>query len=501
MRKLDSFEIPAFISENGSWSRAKKFVRLVIQELHHHNILGMASSLSYASLLAVIPVFAILLGVVGLVREGMYTEMFIATLKNQVPAVAGMDNLVDAIRNIASDAKAILGLGLLIFLATGFFLFTTVVKDFNRIWKVKRSRSLLSRMSGFITAIIIVPILMVLSLYINLYVGRTVDTIETALTDTPVILEFPDEETSPGDDKSEAGRSEGREKESETNSLPRVPERLRYDSNNPDEVSKEVETYRSGRTAVKAALRITSLLLSIMVMSSLYLLLPNHKVKWWAALSGGAFAGFILEFGNYLFRLYAAMSSTILLKIYGTLLAIPLGLLWLWILWFIILLGAVVCYVSQNLKKLSEKKLLEDKGQDVDLFLGLMLTIEAAKRYRQGENDETLVSSVSRETGFSEGLVRETLKTLVTKGILVKTNLPEEEYFPAKGMEGISLDQIVLPLLGKAFNVSTKDSAGRAAQVAGILKQAEWALQSNLGTTTLADLTSEEDPAQNEKNS
>ena len=90
-----------------------------------------------------------------------------------------------------------------------------------------------------------------------------------------------------------------------------------------------MQEYRSGKMPVKIALRLTSLLLSILAMSALYFLLPNRRVKWWAALSGGIFAGIFLELGNYLFRVYAGMSSTVLMKIYGTLLAVPLGLGWL----------------------------------------------------------------------------------------------------------------------------------------------------------------------------
>ena len=89
--------------------RVKRFMKLVIVEYRKHNLPNMASSLSYTTLLALVPVFAIVLGVVGLVRDGIYTEMFITTLKNQVPAVAGMANLVDAIREIAGSAKAIVG--------------------------------------------------------------------------------------------------------------------------------------------------------------------------------------------------------------------------------------------------------------------------------------------------------------------------------------------------------------------------------------------------------
>jgi len=273
-------------------------VRLIIREYHRYNLLSMASALSYTTLLALVPVFAIVLGVVEIIREGMYSEMFISTLKNQIPAVAGMGDLVDAIREIAGDAKAIVGVGMVMFIATGFFLFVTVVKDFNRIWRVEKPRSFLARLSGFITAVILVPLLMILSLYVNLYVARTVDTLESAVASRPASESLPQTDrvmppvkigdgdeagSGPGEDAlAEPGTLSTREGEGP---LSITRDRLIHDSDNPDEVSREVEEYRSGKTVVQVALRITSLLINILAMSAMYFLLPNRRVKWWAALS------------------------------------------------------------------------------------------------------------------------------------------------------------------------------------------------------------------------
>lgn len=485
---------PARSGDWGIFPFAGRFVSLVWAEYHRHNIMGMASSLSYTTLLSLVPVFAILLGVIGLIREGMYTEMFISTLKNQIPAVSGMDNLVDAIRSVAGDAKAILGFGLLMFIGTGFFLFINVVKDFNRIWRVEKSRSIVARLSGFITAIILVPMLMVLSLYVNLYVARTVDTLDAAMARRPLAESSAKRDIQAetiDEDRSGTGGEE--EVSPAEDSFPVSPGNLRYDSDNPDEVSREVESYRSGNTAVRISLLLTSLLLNILAMSTIYTLLPNRKVMWWAALSGGVFAGVILELGNYFFRLYAAMSSSVLLKIYGTLLAVPLGLLWLWILWIIVLLGAVVCYVSQHFSVLSEQADLEDRDRDNDLFIGLLLTIEAAERYHRGIGAGNLAEAVSVETGFSEVLVRDVLSRLVEKRVLVAVEGRNDEYIPARGITAITLDQIVFPILGELFNVSAARGYERNDRIIRILEGAGYALKSSLDRITLGELVFQED--------
>ena len=503
MTKLQNMDNGASNPEQQkAWPAIKRFFHLVGSEYRRHDLLNMASSLSYTTLLSLVPVFAIVLGIVGSIRGGMYTEIFITTLKNQVPTVAGMGSLIDAVREIAGSARAIVGLGVVTFAATGFFLFLTIVRDFNRIWSVEKSRSILARLSGFITAIILVPLLMILSIYVNLYVARTVDSLETAVArrsvfDLPEVYnrqsQVRDIETAPvpGEAADEEDLAPGSPKPYSGEDHPATPRgRLRYDSENPDEVTREIEDYRSGKLAVKVALQATSLLLSILAMSALYFLLPNRRVKWWAALSGGLIAGVFLELGNYLFRIYAGMSSTVLLKIYGTLLAVPLGLGWLWILWVIVLLGSVVGYVVQHYRELSEQAELENRDLDKDLYIALLLTAETAERFRQGRSTSGMIEDLSSQTGFSGWLIRGILARLLDKGVLASVEGKPEEYVPGRSIASLTLDQVVFPILGNVFTVSsgmfTENEKSR--KIMRVLESAGFALKNSLERTSLDEL-------------
>ncbi len=482
------------------WVLVKRFMRLLVVEYRKHDLPNMASSLSYTSLLALVPVFAIVLGVIGLVREGIYTEIFISTLKNQVPAVAGMSNLIDAIREVAGSAKAIVGVGLLMFLGTAFFLFLTIVRDFNRIWSVEKSRSIAARLSGFITAVILVPLLMILSIYVNLYVARMVNTLETAVAHQSVI-EFPQGNTTEPptsvmereqlpEHTPEDGVTVSDDNESWPTEDPLIlsKDRILYDTQNPDKVSREIQGYRSGKTPVKIALRLTSLFLSILAMSALYFLLPNRRVKWWAALSGGIFAGIFLELGNYLFRIYAGMSSTVLMKIYGTLLAVPLGLGWLWILWVIVLLGSVVAYVMQHYQDLYEKAELENRYIDRDLYIALLLMAETAERFNRGDSTSGMVEGISVQTGCSGWLVRGILAKLMKSGVIAAVEGKKDEYLPGRSIESLTLDQIVLPVLGNVFSTPSGIDSYKSRVIKRVLEDAGFALRASLEKTALDEV-------------
>jgi membrane protein len=73
----------------------------------------------------------------------------------------------------------------------------------------------------------------------------------------------------------------------------------------------------------------------------LYTVVPNVSVLWRNALAGGLFAAVLLEVAKYLFA--AAMKYFTTYQIlYGAIAALPIFLVWIYISWVIILLGAIV---------------------------------------------------------------------------------------------------------------------------------------------------------------
>ena len=73
----------------------------------------------------------------------------------------------------------------------------------------------------------------------------------------------------------------------------------------------------------------------------LYTVVPNVPVLWRHALAGGLFAAVLLELAKLLFA--AAMKYFTTYQImYGAIAALPIFLVWIYISWVIVLLGAIV---------------------------------------------------------------------------------------------------------------------------------------------------------------
>ena len=80
-------------------------------------------------------------------------------------------------------------------------------------------------------------------------------------------------------------------------------------------------------------------LLSSFLFLLLYLLVPNVKVSFKHAFFGAVFTANLLEISKYFFRIYIDYFSAYH-TIYGAIASIPILFVWIYITWFLVLLGA-----------------------------------------------------------------------------------------------------------------------------------------------------------------
>lgn len=80
-------------------------------------------------------------------------------------------------------------------------------------------------------------------------------------------------------------------------------------------------------------------LVELAAFSAAYLVIPNRRVPWRHALAGGVLAMTLFELSKFGFALYLRAAPSYQ-QIYGALAAIPIFLLWLYLGWLVILLGA-----------------------------------------------------------------------------------------------------------------------------------------------------------------
>lgn len=96
-----------------------------------------------------------------------------------------------------------------------------------------------------------------------------------------------------------------------------------------------------------ALFKFISLVVLMIFFAVLYRAVPNAPVRWRDAGIGGAFAALAFVFLQRVFELYLALSPSYR-AVYGTFAVVPIFLLWVYLSWAVVLLGAVL---AESLRK------------------------------------------------------------------------------------------------------------------------------------------------------
>lgn len=159
-----------------------------------------------------------------------------------------------------------------------------------------------------------------------------------------------------------------------------------------------------------------------------YKLIPNTKVKVTNALLGGIIAGSAFKVLQWLFvsgQLYVTRYNAI----YGSFAFLPLMLLWLQLTWVITLIGALLCYSSQNIFLYALSTKVERISPAYRRKVTIVVMTLIVKRFTNGGSAYT-ASDLSHYGAIPPRLVTDILVDLINAGLIVRTiGDPKKEVF------------------------------------------------------------------------
>lgn len=223
-----------------------------------------------------------------------------------------------------------------------------------------------------------------------------------------------------------------------------------------------------------------------------YLLMPNTRVKPQAALIGGLVAGMLWNLNNVV-GVHFVSRVTSNNAIYGSLGMVPVFMIGLYFGWLILLFGGQVAYSFQNRSVYLQEKQAESVNQRGREFIALRLMTQVAHSFRKGDKAPTAVE-LGNDLGIPTRLASQLLQILAQNQLVSETTGKETGYVPARPLERITAHDILSALrLGVGQEPETQGDPTCAAIQAGFHQICE-AERNAAESLTLAKLTDHAPP-------
>jgi len=232
--------------------------------------------------------------------------------------------------------------------------------------------------------------------------------------------------------------------------------------------------------------------------SLFYILMPNTKVDWRAALMGGLAGGVLFHLNNVVSVLYVSrvVSNS---KIYGSLGLVPVFMMGLYFSWLILLLGAQVAYGYQNRASYLEERQVENVNQRGREFVALRLMTRICQHFLHGEHPPS-APELSQALAVPSRLIRQIMQTLCAARLVVETSGAEIGYSPARPLEQITCHDILTAMRAShGQELSTREEPARA-EILGEFHRFQEAERQVAAGVTMLTLASRALPALEEGN-
>lgn len=167
-----------------------------------------------------------------------------------------------------------------------------------------------------------------------------------------------------------------------------------------------------------------------------YIAVPNTKVEWTAALVGGAVGGCLWQMNHLLSVLYASKVVTSN-KIYGSLSMFPLLLIGLFTSWLILLFGAQVAYSFQNRRTYMQEIQCENVDQEAKEFVALRLMTWLGQLFEAAEKPPT-IQQIADRLDVPSRLIGRVLTALKSADLVMEVNGRAIGHAPTRPIDRIS---------------------------------------------------------------
>jgi membrane protein len=364
--------------------RVSRLLYSTVRGILAHGLTFRAAALTYFTLLSIVPFLAFAFSILkGL---GGYERLLNGTIRPYLKETFGENPaLYEAIDTILTyvdrtDATGLGNFGALILAYTSISLLSNIEQALNEIWGAKQKRPFVRQVTDYTTLLVTTPILILVAL-----------TMATAAQSSNVVLFLRE-------------------------SLHLGP-------------------------VIEFSLKLTSIVVTCLAMIGLYILMPNVRTRVSSAIVGGVVAGLMwqaalvlhVDFQSGVARyngLYSAMS------------ALPIFLVWTYVSWLIVLVGAELAASHQNEQLVRQRLQTRQADQALKEMLAVAAAARVARAFLRGEPRPSAVS-MAEEFEVPPLAMDEILEILTREGLVARTVCGTEVgYLPARDLDVVRVRDV-----------------------------------------------------------
>ena len=403
---------------------------VTLREYRENELALRAMSLVYTTLLSLVPLLAFIISILkafGVVDNQL--EPFLLNFLEPLgeKGIEVTHRIMEFIGKINFGVLGVAGLVMLIYTAVS--VITKIEDSMNIIWKIRKGRSIARRLSDYITTLIVGPVLLFAAFGI------------TATLSSNTV------------------------------------------------VSKILDIEPLG-TIFFTFGKVIPFIFVIIVFTVIYIIIPNTKVHIKSALTGGVAAGIAWHATSWVFHL-AVASSTRYAAIYSSLAVLVIFMIWLYLNWLIVLVGAELTFCHQNLKFLTLRKEVFNLSTKLKEKLSLIIMYLIGYNYYNDLSMWTL-ESLTERLRLPHEPVEEAVNDLTQHNLIIETADQPPCFVPSRALEKITLKEIVDATRTNYETDLVEKKYLSMREVDLVTGKVESAIDAALGETSLKDLVQSE---------
>lgn len=365
--------------------RLLRIVILAVENFKEKKLILQASALTFYTLLSIVPVAAMVFGI----AKGFGLEKRLALELNKLferqPEL--LESVLEFVNRLLANTQGglIAGFGFVVLLWSVIQVLSNVEESFNNIWELKTARTWVRKFTDYLTIMLFAPIFIITSGSATIYISTHVTQIAEGIAAIGFI-----------------------------------------------------------KNLMLFSLNLIPYLLSAILFTFVYVIMPNTKVKFSTAAVAGLVAGISFQLFQWIYIEFQVGVNR-LNAIYGSFAFFPLFISFLQLSWVIVLIGAEVSFSLQNMTVQLYDKQIFRPSHKLRLTLAFTIMHQVVHKFKLGE-EPLNAKQIATKTGLPYKIVTETCFILENASLLCQTFSEKSDvyaFLPAFDVERITIAEII----------------------------------------------------------